>query len=311
MLGRERIRTFMLSPDEGMSPVQAAQMWGVRDPRVFNLTVPTFDDGQRIFKEVSSDAVFKEQYCIGSINSVNLARIIAQVSYWFWACLRLNGLSGEPFHVAVPTGNFGDIFSAYLAKLMGLPIRCLILATNENNILDRFFWGGEYRPVGEVIHTINPSMDIRLASNFERYLYYLFDGDTDRVATLMNELASTGRIDLTAELARILETGFVSLAVRREESIGAIRDTYERYGIVIDPHTAAAMRAAFMFVRDDVPIVIAATAHPCKFDAVVQEALGMTAPRPEGLAGIEDRPLHRTPIAPTAEAVKEFITRNV
>lgn len=307
MLRRVGINIFMLSPAMGMTLVQQAQMWGVNDPSVHNLTVPDFDIGQHIVKAVSSDLEFKQQYSIGAVNSINWVRVAGQVVYYAWAGLKINGLSG-PFDVAVPTGNFGDICAAYVAKTMGIPIRRLILATNENKVLDEFFVHGLYAPIDEVIHTISPSMDIKEASNFERYIYMLYDGDTEKVSALWGTLAKTGSFDLSGDMERVRKTGFVSKCVPRKLCEDTIRSTYDTYGIIIDPHTATAMHAAnALGLNDGVPCVVAETAQPFKFDEVITRVLGKPAPRPAAFEGIEDVELHRTPIEPTKKAVQDYI----
>jgi threonine synthase len=311
MMNRVGINTFMLSPAQGMTPVQQAQMWGVNDPSVHNLTVSDFDTGQRLVKAVSGDLAFKEQYSIGAINSINWVRVAAQVVYYVWAGLKVNGRF-EPFDVSVPTGNFGDICAAHIAKHMGVPIRKLILATNENAVLDHFFKTGVYKPADEVVHTISPSMDITEASNFERYVYLLYDGDTEKVCALWDTLAKTGSFDISGDMDQIRKTGFVSESVPEYFCKREIQQTYSDYGIIIDPHTATAMCAArWLSLKDDVPCVVAETAQPFKFDDVIMRVLQTSAPRPAAFEGIENMILHHTSIEPTKEAVQDYIRKHV
>jgi threonine synthase len=309
MLGRKGIKVFMLSPESNMSKFQEAQMWGVENPNVFNLTVPTFDDGQKLVKEVSADLDFKNKHNIGTINSINWVRVAAQVVYYVWAGMKVNNLRG-PFDVMVPTGNFGNICAAYIAKMMGIPIRKFVLVTNENDVLKRFFQTGIYEPPKGMVSTTSPSMDITNASNFERFVYYLLGNDSARVKSLWDELNTTGRFDLSAEMLRIKATGFWATSITSSRSSNTIKWVYDNYGIVIDPHTAVAMSAALDLAQPNVPCVIAETAQPCKFDETVEAALGRKAQRPPAFAGMEDRPVSRTSIVPTAQAVKEFITAN-
>jgi threonine synthase len=292
-----------------MSAFQAAQMWGIKDPNIFNLTVLNFDVGQRIVKGVSENLDFKQRYSIGTINSINWVRIVAQVVYWAWAGHKINGLSAQ-FDVAVPTGNFGNICAAYIAKMMGVPIRRLILVTNENDVLARFFQTGIYQPPKEMVSTTSPSMDITMASNFERYVYYLLGKDTVRVKALWKELGETGRFDLSAEMPQIKASGIVATSINSGLGRNTIKLAYDRYGIVIDPHTATAMAAAWSFAQLGVPLVVAETAQPCKFDETVMAALGRLAPRPPAFVGMESKALFRTAVGPTPEAVMEFIKAN-
>lgn len=306
MLGRKGIKVFMLSPEDNMSKFQEAQMWGVSDPSVINFTVPTFDDGQKLVKAVSADLDFKQKYSIGTINSINWVRVAAQVVYYVWAGIKLNGLRNA-FDVAVPTGNFGNICAAYIARLMGVPIRKFILVTNENDVLARFFQTGIYEPPKSMVPTTSPSMDITNASNFERFVYYLLGSDGARVKSLWSELATTGRFDLSAEMPRIKATDFVATSVNSQRGSNTIKSVYDRYGIVIDPHTATAMAAAMDFGTIGVPCVVAETAQPCKFDATIQAALGIPAPRPKAFVGMEERPVFRIPLTPIVHELKQRI----
>ncbi len=311
MLGRAGINVFMLSPRDNMSTFQSRHMWSVNDPHIHNLTVPTFDDGQRIVKGVSADLKFKEEYSIGSVNSINWARVAAQVVYYFWGGLKINGLNGEPFDVAVPTGNFGDICAGYVAKRMGLPIRQLILATNENDVLDEFFRTGVYRPRKKMVSTISPSMDINMASNFERYIYYLLEGDAFAVRELWRQLDDKGMFDVSDKIEQIKESGFESMCVRESYCKRMIDYFYKEYRIVIDPHTATAMHVALILRKDDTPCLILETAQPCKFDETIVNIIREPAPRPKAFEGMEDKEVFFKEINPSVEEVKDYIREHV
>jgi threonine synthase len=305
------IQTFVLAPLYGMSPCQAAQMWSVDDPAIHNLAIrASFDPCQRIVKKINDDKKFKEKYGIGAVNSINWARIAAQVVYYFWAQLQVRRGDSQPVDFAVPTGNFGNIYAALVAKIMGLPIRDLVLATNENDVLNELFTHGIYKPRAKTITTTSPSMDITAASNFERCVFHMFNGDTQKIAALWKELAETGTIDLSGEMERIRATGIVSYSVPENASHQAIRLVHERTGIIIDPHTAVAMEAAFCHAHKDVPIIVMETAQPCKFDDTITAVLGHPAPRPEAFVGIENRPQFKTDMDPDVEKVKDFVRMN-
>jgi threonine synthase len=265
-------------------------MTTVTDPNVFNLAIRgTFDDGQRIVKEIFGDLAFKSEYSLGAVNSINWARVLAQVVYYFYAWGRVRKETDcQQVCFSVPTGNFGDIFAGFIAKKMGLPIRRLILATNENNILTRFVTRGDYS-IGNVVHTVSPSMDIQLASNFERYLFYLYDCQSGKVRDAMTQLSDTGRLNFSeVEQAKVADD-FVAISVDGEQTLSTIRDFHTRTGYVLDPHTAVGVRAAKELTDGDVPVVCLATAHPAKFGDAVKQAIGTGPDMPASLAGIENR----------------------
>ncbi|WP_200253794.1 threonine synthase, partial [Thiococcus pfennigii] len=242
--GKERIEIFILHPQGRISPIQERQMTTVLDANVHNVALRgTFDDGQRLVKALFSDLPFKERYRLGAVNSINWARILAQMVYYFYAWGRLaERLEGRPVTFAVPTGNFGDIFAGYLAKRMGLPIERLILATNRNDILTRFVASGTYA-TGEVYATLSPAMDIQLASNFERYLYYLVGEDPGRVRSLLEEMGRTGQLRVTGEEHAQVQADFAAVAVDDAATLAQIRATHAATGYILDPHTAVGVRA--------------------------------------------------------------------
>ena len=290
--GKERINIFILHPHQRVSPVQEKQMTTVLDGNVHNIAIRgSFDDGQAIVKGIFGDLEFKSAHHLAAINSINWARVLAQVVYYIWSCLHVReheNLNSIDF--AVPTGNFGDIFAGFIAKRM-LPegmIRRLVLATNANDILARFVKNGDYS-LGPVVQTSSPSMDIQSASNFERYLYYLTDSDPKHTGELMREFADKGRLDLSGNLDQI-KRDFAAEAIDEETVKTTIAEFYKEHNYILDPHTAVGVAAARRQQKPGVAMVCLATAHPAKFAAVVEEAIGQPPPVPETLAGILERP---------------------
>jgi threonine synthase len=309
--GKRGINIFILHPHGKVSKVQELQMTTVTDPNVYNLAIRgTFDDGQRIVKEIFGDLEFKKHHSLGAVNSINWARVLAQVVYYIYAWARVRAATGrETIDVSVPTGNFGDIFAGYIAKRMGLPIRRLILATNANNILTRFINDGEYS-IGDVHPTFAPSMDIQVASNFERYLYYLYGQDPLRMRKAFTEFSHGGRMSFSAEERRQVTAGFRSLSVDDDGIIDEIRGFHTATGYVLDPHTAVGVRAGRAMSSDDVPMICLATAHPAKFPEAVFKAIGRNPDRPASLDGLEERPRRCETIEAETGAVKEFVERH-
>ncbi len=309
--GKRNINIFILHPHGKVSPVQEWQMTTVTDPNVFNLAIRgTFDDGQRIVKEIFGDLPFKSEHALGAVNSINWARVLAQVVYYFYAWAQVNRATGcQDLYFSVPTGNFGDIFAGWIARRMGLPIRKLILATNENNILARFVRDGDYS-IGSVVPTPSPSMDIQVASNFERYLYYLFDEEPTLVESAMVEFQRTGRLAFSkTQRARVTEE-FLALTVDREQTLAMIREFDRSTGYLLDPHTAVGVQAARELAGGDAPVVCLATAHPAKFAEAVSEATGRGPIRPASLEGIEQRPRRCEIIDADPTVVRDFVARN-
>ncbi|MDR1852088.1 MAG: threonine synthase [Propionibacteriaceae bacterium] len=298
MLGRSHIRVFMLTPEGRMTPFQQAQMYSIDDPAIVNIAVDgVFDDCQDLVKAVSEDLDFKAKYSIGAVNSINWARVAAQVVYYIACWLRVSSSADEPVSFCVPTGNFGNILAGHVARQMGVPIKHLILATNENNVLDEFFHTGIYRvrPASGVFATSSPSMDISKASNFERFVFDLFGGDAERVRHLFGELLpSQGFFDIssTPEFKSIPERfGFLSGSSTHADRLAAIRQVWASDKVMIDPHTADAVTLARRFVLPE-PCVVMETALPVKFQATMEEAIHLDPPRPARFAGIEEKPKH-------------------
>ena len=312
LMGKPRVSVFMLSPKGRMTPFQQAQMFSIDDPSITNIAVDgVFDDCQDIVKNINADAKFKARHHVGAVNSINWARLMAQVVYYFAAWLQISD-DGRPVSFAVPSGNFGNIAAGHVAKAMGLPIHRLILATNENNVLHEFFTTGLYRvrSSAETHETSSPSMDISKASNFERFVADLVERDGSRVAELFGvELRETGSFDLS-ELRTFREQldihGFVTGSSTHRDRLEQIRGTYETDGVLIDPHTADAVHVARSMPVCGT-VVALETALPVKFAATITEALGIEVPRPAVFDGIEELPRHVTELPCNAAAVKELI----
>ena len=286
--GKERINIFILHPHQRISEVQEKQMTTVTDKNIFNIALRgSFDDCQAIVKTLFGDIEFKNKYSLGAINSINWARILAQVVYFVYSCLHvIKHEKDSSMDFSIPTGNFGDIFAGYIAKKM-LPagtIRQLNLATNSNDILTRFVNSGDYS-LSEVKMTSSPSMDIQAASNFERYLYYLLDKDSTRTAELMEAFAKNGALDLS-DYQEQIRRDFAAVSVPEEEVLETISDFYKNHGYILDPHTAVGVSAAEKNKTASVPMVCLATAHPAKFSEVVNEATGTLLPITDTLAEI-------------------------
>ncbi len=310
--GRRGIRVFMLSPHGRMSPFQTAQMYSLQEPNVFNLAVRgVFDDCQDIVKRVSADAEFKRRLRIGTVNSINWARLVAQVVYYFKAWLAITTRDAEEISFAVPTGNFGNVCAGHVARMMGLPIRRLIVASNENDVLDEFFRTGRYRvrSPGDVAQTSSPSMDISKASNFERFVHDLVGREPEVVAELWRRVEATGEFDLagTPHFDRVADFGFVSAQSSHADRVATIREIDRRYGLVIDPHTADGVKAGLARREPGVPLVCLETAQAVKFEATIREALGRPPARPEACADLETRPRRFDVVDPDVDAVKAYI----
>ena len=308
--GKESINIFILHPHKKVSRIQELQMTTVTDPNVFNIAVRgTFDDGQAIVKSIFNDIEFKEKHNLGAVNSINWARIVAQVVYYIYSALKITGQTGFPrVDFSVPTGNFGDIFAGYIARRM-LPdtIRNLILATNENDLLARFVNSGDYS-AGQVVATNSPSMDIQVASNFERYLYYLNNEDQQQTRLCMEEFAESGKLAFDeVKLARI-QSDFLARRVEESETLATIKDFFD-HGYLLDPHTAVGVCAAREFAGD-LPMICLATAHPAKFGDAVTRACGVPPELPSALADLDKKESRCEVIDPGADQVKEFINEH-
>ena len=310
--GKERINIFILHPHNRISAVQERQMTSVTDDNVFNIAIDgTFDDGQAIVKAIFNELDFKDRYHLGAINSINWARVLAQVVYYVYSCLHvIDHENDKAMDFAIPTGNFGDIFAGYIAKHL-LPegtIRKLILATNSNDILSRFVSKGDYSKAAVSI-TSSPSMDIQAASNFERYLYYLLDKNPTRTAEAMLEFSETGKLDLSSYVDTI-KRDFGTAAVSEDQVLETIREFKEKYGYVLDPHTAVGVHAASKLQQKNIPMICLATAHPAKFGDTVKTAIGTEPEIPEAIAGLFDKPTRCATLAADRETIKSYIKQN-
>ena len=307
MAAKHNIRVFMLSPHGKMSPFQAAQMYTHTEANIVNLAVHgVFDDCQDLVKAISGDVEFKTRHQLGAVNSINWGRIVAQVVYYFRGYFAATCSNDEQVSFAVPSGNFGNILAGHVARCMGLPIDALVLATNENDVLDEFFRTGRYRVRrAEDVHaTSSPSMDISKASNFERFVFDATGRDADRTRRLFDDLSATGGFDL--DRAEIEPFGFRSGRSSHAERVATIRSVYRASGRVIDPHTADGIRVA-SDLRLRSPVICLETALPAKFSATIEEALGMVPDRPPAFVGIEAKPHKVIEIDADADAVKRVI----
>lgn len=318
MRGRHGIRVFMLTPAGRMTPFQQAQMFGLDDPNIFNIALDgVFDDCQDVVKAVSADATFKAENRIGAVNSINWARLMAQVVYYITSWLKMTENNDEQVSFCVPTGNFGDICAGHIARLMGLPIDRLIVATNENDVLDEFFRTGNYRPrpSAETMATSSPSMDISRASNFERFVYHLLGGDAERIAQHFGVDVKGDGFSLADDPAfpdAAEKFGFLSGRSTHADRLDNIRDVWERLGVMLDPHTADGVHVARQW-RDEVdtPIVCLETALPVKFAETIEEATGTTPEVPERFADILNADRHVTDLPNDADTVKAFIADSI
>ena len=310
MRGKKGIRVFMLSPLGKMSPFQTAQMYALQDANIYNLAVTApFDACQDIVKAVSNDLAFKEKYKIGAVNSINWARVTAQVVYYFKAYFAVTKSNKEKVSFSVPSGNFGNVCAGHLARMMGLPIAKLIVATNENDVLDEFFRTGVYRPRPETVHTSSPSMDITKASNFERFVYDLVGRDGKVLKELWTRLEKDGYFDLkdTPYFAKVKEFGVESGASHHAERLETIRSVYRQYNVMIDTHTADGLKVGLAHRDSGIPLVCLETALPAKFEETMREALGRNPDRPASYVGIEQLPQRFETLPPEVAAVQRFI----
>jgi threonine synthase len=309
MLGKNGIRVFMLSPNGRMSPFQQAQMYSLNDPNIHNIAINgVFDDCQDIVKAISKDAEFKSKYNIGTVNSINWARILAQVVYYFYGYLNVAKQNIENSNVSfvVPSGNFGNVCAGHVARMMGLPIKYLIVATNENDILDEFFRTGHYKIRSQTVETSSPSMDICKASNFERFIFDLLDRDTEKVKLLFN---NNSNFTLTNESFDALEEEFGFLSGKSNHSFRllAIKECHDFFESFIDPHTADGIVVSYQYLLKLGSVIVLETAQAAKFEETIYEAIRKKPIIPESLIGIEKLPKYFTIMDPIDTLVKEFI----
>jgi threonine synthase len=317
MRGKKGIRVFMLSPHKKMSAFQTAQMFSLQDPNIFNIAIEgVFDDCQDMVKAVSNDLEFKARQKIGTVNSINWARVVAQVVYYIRGYLSATTSNDQKVSFTVPSGNFGNICAGHIARMMGVPIDRLVAATNENDVLDEFFRTGVYRvrKSSETYHTTSPSMDISKASNFERFVYDLLERDADRVRALFRKVETHGGFDLSGkpgsdgdEFRKVAQYGFVSGKSVHQDRVDTIRDVHAKYAVTIDTHTADGVKVAREHVKPGVPMIVLETALPTKFNETIREALGRDAERPAGFENIEALPQRFEVMPADVTRVKAFI----
>jgi threonine synthase len=314
MRGKKGVRVFMTSPDGRMSPFQQAQMFSLLDDNIHNIAIRgVFDDCQDLVKAVSNDLAFKQRYKIGTVNSINWARLMAQVVYYFAGYFQATTANTERVSFCVPSGNFGNVCAGHVARMMGLPIDKLVVATNENDVLDEFFRTGVYRVRGsaDTHETSSPSMDISKASNFERFVFDLLGRDGARVADLFGAgLARTGAFDLHADplFAQAANVyGFVSGKSTHADRIATIRDTWHRFGVMVDTHTADGLKVAQQVRQAGIPMVVLETALPIKFASTIVEALAREPERPAKFTGIEALPKRVRVMDADVQALKAYI----
>jgi threonine synthase len=315
MRGKKGVRVFMLSPHQKMSRFQAAQMFSLQDENIFNIAVKgVFDDAQDIVKAVSNDHAFKAKHKIGAVNSINWARIAAQIVYYFKGYFAVTKNNSEKVSFAVPSGNFGNVCAGHIARMMGLPIDKLVVATNENDVLDEFFKTGVYRPRGSAntYHTSSPSMDISKASNFERFVFDLVGRDSAKVRELWAAVDAGSAFDIKQAglFDKIADYGFVSGSSNHAHRMNTIRQSQDQYGVVIDTHTADGLKVALEHRQANTPMVVLETALPAKFEDAISEALGHAPERPAALNNIEQLPQRFEVMNADVEAIKAYVVAN-
>ena len=317
MRGKSRIQVFMTSPHGRMSPFQQAQMFTLMDPNIHNLSVEgVFDDCQDIVKAVSSDLEFKREHRIGTVNSINWARMLAQVVYYFAGYFQVTRQDAQYIDVSVPSGNFGNVCAGHVARMMGLPIRRLIVATNENDVLDEFFKTGVYqvREAARTRETSSPSMDISKASNFERFIFDLLDRDAQSTRQLFGpELSRTGRFDLSRHpnFSHVQQRyGFFSGRSTHANRLETIRMAHEKWKDLIDPHTADGLKVALDHLEQGVPMLVLETALPVKFAKTIQEALDFSPPLSASLSDMMNLPRRFQVLPADVDLIKQFIVKH-
>lgn len=313
---KENIEVFMLSPHEKMSDFQRAQMYSLQNANIHNVAIKgMFDDCQDIVKALQSDKEFKRRYSLGTVNSINWGRILAQIVYYFKGYFALTESADEKVSFCVPSGNFGNVCAAHIARQMGLPIDRLIVATNENDVLDEFFKTGNYRPrkSSQTQVTSSPSMDISKASNFERFVYLLVGKDSQKVTRLWRQVDSGEGFDLSDLLGEATDDfGFVSGRSTHADRLNAIKALWQSNGDLVDPHTADGLTVAYALQKPGERIAVAETALPAKFAKTIKEAVGdVPVFRPKSVAGIEALEQKVAVLENDAEAVKAFIKARV
>jgi len=314
MKGKKGIKVFMLSPHGTMSPFQSAQMYSLQDTNIFNIAIKgVFDDCQDIVKAVSKDLEFKGLNKIGAVNSINWGRILAQIVYYFKGYFDVTTKNSEKVDFTVPTGNFGNICAGHIARMMGLPINHLVVATNENDVLDEFFNTGNYAPRSseDTFQTSSPSMDISKASNFERFIFDLLGRDSSALNDHWKKIDEGKSFKLKEEnFQKIKDYGFVSSSSKHINRVNFIRSIYNDFGVIIDTHTADGIKAAMDHSTSINPMVVLETALPVKFEKSVFEAIGVYPKRPDSLKDLELLDQKFEVFENSVESVKKYITDN-
>jgi len=306
MRGKKGVDVFMLHPKGRVSPIQELQMTTVLDSNIHNLAIEgSFDDAQAIVKALFNDQEFKHSYHLGSVNSINWARILAQIVFYFFAWFQVTRDNSEFVSFAVPTGNFGNVLAGYYARRMGLPIDKLVVGTNENDILHRFFCNGEYKQT-EVKETLSPSMDIQISSNFERYLFELAGRSSEQLQFWMDDFESNGKLAFGNDLLKKAQNDFVSALVNDEEILEMVSRFNQENGYLLDPHSAVGVRAA---EKNDIqtPVICLACAHPAKFGAAIRKALGSEPELPDELSQLTNLETHSKTVAADPETIKQVV----
>ncbi len=313
MRSKPRINVFMLSPLGRTSEFQAAQMYSVLDSNIHNIAVRgVFDDCQDIVKAVGEDSDFKARHHIGTVNSINWARVVAQVVYYFKGYFAVTATNADRVSFSVPSGNFGNVYAGHIARRMGLPIERLIVATNENDVLHGFFATGIYAPrsSADVQATSSPSMDISKASNFERFVYDIVQGDGELTRELYETAASTGSFSVgqyAQHRQAVSDTGFVSGSSNHADRLRTIQEVFERTGRVIDTHTADGVKVAREIADSTIPVLCLETALPVKFGETIAEAIGQLPDRPAGLIDLEQRERRVLSMENSVDDVRNYI----
>lgn len=316
MRGKKGINVFMLSPYQKMSAFQTAQMFSLQEKNIFNISIKgVFDDCQDIVKAVSNDLDFKKTNSIGAVNSINWGRIIAQIVYYFKGYFQIASDMSQVIDITVPSGNFGNICAGHIARMMGLPVRKLVVATNENDVLDEFFKTGRYAPrsADNTFHTSSPSMDISKASNFERFIFDLVGRDTDTLVGLWKRIDTGLSFDLseTGFFGQVENYGFTSSSSNHAYRLDYIKRIYEKHNILIDTHTADGFKAAYDHKSDNIPMMILETALPAKFEETIIEALGIKPDRPAALIDLELLPQRSKVADNDVDLIKSLIKENI
>ncbi len=307
--GRDRTDIFILFPHGKVSPVQQRQMTSSTASNVHALAINgNFDDCQNLVKDMFNDAKFRDSVKLSGVNSINWARIMAQVVYYFTAAISL-GAPDRKVSFTVPTGNFGDIFAGYVAKQMGLPIDKLVIATNDNDILARTLKTGRYEMRG-VQATTSPSMDIQISSNFERLLFEAYDREPNEIKRSMDGLKQSGAFQISEAAMKMIKRDFRAGRATEKQVAATIRDTLSETGYLLDPHTATAVHVAKKYEKTNSPMVVLSTAHPAKFPDAVKSACAIDPALPVWLADLMNREERFDVLEAELDAVETFIGKH-